>query len=45
MQDTFFVDVERLLRTHTTAIQTRVLEEQKDQLPIRSNLSWKNLSS
>lgn len=35
MQDTFFVDVERLLRTHTTAIQTRVLEEQKDQLPIR----------
>ncbi len=35
MQDTFFVDVERLLRTHTTAIQTRVLEEESDNLPIR----------
>ncbi len=35
MQDTFFVDVERLLRTHTTAIQTRVLEEQSDNLPIK----------
>ncbi len=35
MQDTFFVDVERLLRTHTTAIQTRVLEEESDNLPIK----------
>lgn len=35
MQDTFFVDVERLLRTHTTAIQTRVLEDQSDNLPIK----------
>ena len=35
MQDTFFVDVERLLRTHTTAIQTRVLEAESDSLPIK----------
>lgn len=35
MQDTFFVDVERLLRTHTTAIQTRVLENDHDNLPIK----------
>ena len=35
MQDTFFIDVERLLRTHTTAIQTRVLESESDNLPIR----------
>lgn len=35
MQETFFVDVERLLRTHTTAIQTRVLEEESDNLPIK----------
>lgn len=35
MQDTFFVDVERLLRTHTTAIQTRVLENDSDNLPIK----------
>ena len=35
MQDTFFVDVERLLRTHTTAIQTRVLESRAEQLPIK----------
>jgi phenylalanyl-tRNA synthetase, alpha subunit len=35
MQDTFFVDVERLLRTHTTAIQTRVLESRAQQLPIK----------
>lgn len=35
MQDTFFVDVERLLRTHTTAIQTRVLESESDNLPIK----------
>lgn len=35
MQDTFFVDVERLLRTHTTAIQTRVLENEANNLPIK----------
>ncbi|NLC55136.1 MAG: phenylalanine--tRNA ligase subunit alpha [Erysipelothrix sp.] len=35
MQDTFFVDVERLLRTHTTAIQTRVLESESNNLPIK----------
>jgi len=35
MQDTFFVDVQRLLRTHTTAIQTRVLEAQSNNLPIK----------
>ena len=35
MQDTFYIDVERLLRTHTTAIQTRVLEEKANQLPIK----------
>ena len=35
MQDTFFVDVERLLRTHTTAIQTRVLEARASKLPIK----------
>lgn len=35
MQDTFFIDVERLLRTHTTAIQTRVLEAEAENLPIK----------
>ena len=35
MQDTFFIDVKRLLRTHTTAIQTRVLESESDNLPIK----------
>ncbi len=35
MQDTFFVDVTRLLRTHTTAIQTRVLESEANNLPIK----------
>ncbi len=35
MQDTFYVDVERLLRTQTTAIQTRCLENLADQLPIK----------
>ena len=35
MQDTFFVDVERLLRTHTSAIHTRVLEEESDQLAMK----------
>ena len=35
MQDTFYVDVERLLRTQTTAIQMRVLEAQGNKLPIK----------
>ncbi len=35
MQDTFYVDVNRLLRTHTTAVQTRVLEEESNNLPIK----------
>lgn len=35
MQDTFFIDANRLLRTHTTAIQTRVLEQNADKLPIK----------
>lgn len=35
MQDTFYIDAERLLRTHTTAIQMRVLEKQAPKLPIK----------
>ena len=35
MQDTFYVDENRLLRTQTTAIQMRVLESQHDKLPIK----------
>lgn len=35
MQDTFYVDVNRLLRTQTTAIQMRVLEKEHDHLPIK----------
>lgn len=35
MQDTFFIDVERLLRTHTTAIQVRELELNAHRLPIK----------
>lgn len=35
MQDTFFIDTEHLLRTHTTAIQTRTLEAYAPQLPIK----------
>jgi len=35
MQDTFYIDVERLLRTHTTAVQTRVLEAEANDLPIK----------
>ncbi len=35
MQDTFYVDVETLLRTQTTAIQMRALEANKDKLPIK----------
>ncbi|MDO4500232.1 MAG: phenylalanine--tRNA ligase subunit alpha [Erysipelotrichaceae bacterium] len=35
MQDSFYIDPVTLLRTHTTAIQMRVLEEQHDKLPIK----------
>ena len=35
MQDTFYVDVNRLLRSQTTAIQMRVLEKEHDKLPIK----------
>ncbi|HKM23343.1 MAG TPA: phenylalanine--tRNA ligase subunit alpha [Erysipelothrix sp.] len=35
MQDTFYIDEERLLRTHTTAIQTKTLEEYAPQIPIK----------
>lgn len=35
MQDTFYIDVETLLRTHTTAIQTEVLEANAPKLPVK----------
>ena len=35
MQDTFYIDAEKLLRTHTTAIQTRQLEAANGTLPIK----------
>ena len=35
MQDTFYIDMEHLLRTHTTAIQTRALEMYAPHLPIK----------
>ncbi len=35
MQDTFYIDVENLLRTHTTAVQTLVLEANAPQLPVK----------
>jgi len=35
MQDTFYVDINRLLRSQTTAIQMRVLENEHDHLPIK----------
>ena len=35
MQDTFYIDAERLLRTHTTAIQMRVLEKDAPKLPVK----------
>lgn len=35
MQDTFYIDADRLLRTHTTAVQMRVLEEKAPSLPIK----------
>ncbi|MCI6272156.1 MAG: phenylalanine--tRNA ligase subunit alpha [Erysipelotrichaceae bacterium] len=35
MQDTFYINPEVLLRTHTTAIQTRELEKANGKLPIK----------
>ena len=35
MQDTFYIDATRLLRTQTTAIQMRVLEAKGNDLPIK----------
>lgn len=35
MQDTFYINAEELLRTHTTAIQTRQLEAYAPKLPIK----------
>ena len=35
MQDTFFIDEDRLMRTQTTAIQMRALEKMHDHLPIK----------
>lgn len=35
MQDTFYINMEWLLRTHTTAIQTRTLEAYKGEVPIK----------
>lgn len=35
MQDTFYVDVNKLLRSQTTAIQMRVLEKEYNNLPIK----------
>lgn len=35
MQDTFYIDNETLLRTHTTAVQMRVLEKNAPHLPIK----------
>jgi phenylalanyl-tRNA synthetase alpha chain len=35
MQDTLYIDVQRLMRTQTTAIQMRVLEAEGSQLPIK----------
>ncbi len=35
MQDTFYIDEHHLLRTHTTAIQTKTLEEYAPHIPIK----------
>ena len=35
MQDSFFIDVNTLLRTHTTAIQMRELEKAEGKMPIK----------
>jgi phenylalanyl-tRNA synthetase alpha chain len=35
MQDTFYINAEWLLRTHTTAIQTRTLEAYNGEIPVK----------
>ncbi len=35
MQDTFYINLDWLLRTHTTAIQTRTLEAYNGQIPVK----------
>ena len=35
MQDTFYIDAQTLLRSHTTAIQTRMLEQFAPQVPVK----------
>jgi phenylalanyl-tRNA synthetase alpha chain len=35
MQDTFYINIDWLLRTHTTSIQTRVLEEYNGKIPVK----------
>lgn len=35
MQDTFYIDINHLLRSQTTAIQMRVLEQESNNLPIK----------
>lgn len=35
MQDTFYIDAHRLLRTHTTAVQTRTLEAHAPHVPVK----------
>ena len=35
MQDTFYIDAHRLLRTHTSAIQTRALESYAPNVPVK----------
>lgn len=35
MQDTFYINAEWLLRTHTTAIQTRTLEAYRGEIPVK----------
>jgi phenylalanyl-tRNA synthetase alpha chain len=35
MQDTFYINMDWLLRTHTTAIQTRTLESYNGQIPVK----------
>lgn len=35
MQDTFYINLEWLLRTHTTAIQTRTLEAYNGKIPVK----------
>lgn len=35
MQDTFYIDAQTLLRSHTTAIQTRMLEQFTPQVPVK----------